>query len=177
LPSGRPAAAPREFAAQQYNFPAAALTPDGRTLASVDEHGSRVVLWDVDSGKQNLSLLGQFTSNVEAMAFSPDGRLIAVATRTQGIQLWTVATGELFCALRGEIRETTALTFSRDGRTLVSGEAGGAVRLWEVATGMQRRTLAGHGMAISGLAVSGDGRLLASASADRSVFLHKLAAK
>jgi WD40 repeat protein len=175
-----PGQAPREFAGQHFDFPAVALSAAGRTLATVEDVGNRVLLWDVDSSgsleKNGLYLLGEFTSMPGAVAFSPDGRLVAVANRTQGIRLWTVATGELFCPLRspGSAGETLALAFTPDGRTIVSGEAGGAIRLWEVATGMQRRTLTGHGMAIQGLAVSGDGRLLASASADKSVLLHKL---
>jgi RNA polymerase sigma factor (sigma-70 family) len=72
-----------------------ALSPDGKHLASGSFNGS-VSLWDVETGKQLASLNGTGGS-VMAVAFSPDGRLLAAAGGQDGklgqASLWELAAG------------------------------------------------------------------------------------
>src|SRR5262249_22194916 len=73
-----------------------ALSPDGTTLAAVaDDHRQPTIqLWDVDSGKLLARLRGH-TSYVGALAFSPDGRLLASGSWDTTVLLWDVTRARL----------------------------------------------------------------------------------
>jgi serine/threonine protein kinase len=101
------------------------------------------------------------TGQVESVAFSPDGKLLASASQDQTVKLWDVQTGELKRTLVGHTFIVGAVVFSPDGQTLVSGDWNNDVRFWDVNTGKLKssvRTTAG----IFALAISPDGKLLAS---------------
>ena len=71
---------------------------------------------------------------VEDVAFSPDGKTLALASREGTVQLWDVATGKLLETLKGHSSAVMAVAFSPDGRTLASGSSDQTVRLWNVET-------------------------------------------
>ena len=60
---------------------------------------------------------------VEDVAFSPDGKTLAMASREGTVQLWDVATGKLLETLKGHSSAVRAVVFSPDGRTLASGSS------------------------------------------------------
>jgi hypothetical protein len=130
-----------------------------RALATTLTHGSRWL-------------------TVYAVAFSPDGHLLASGLEDAGTQLWDAATGERLRTLHPDATFWTEMTgpvhavaFSPDGRLLASASEDKTVRLWELATGQHERTLTGHARGIWGVTFSPDGRLLASASEDKTVRL------
>ena len=106
---------------------------------------------------------------VAEIAFSPDGRLLAVAS-PNGVYLYAAAD------LR-EVRflptDSTVLSvaFSPDGRLLASGSLDNTIRLWDAASGALLRTLEGHTSTVHSVAFSPDGRALASASRDGTIRL------
>jgi WD40 repeat protein len=108
------------------------------------------------------------------MAFSPDGRLLAVATGDGRVPLWDPASAENLRTVSGAGGSAYALAFSPDGRLLAVGGDGG-VSLWDPATAEHRRTLRGHSGEVRGVAFGPDGRLLASAGSDGTVRLWDLA--
>src|SRR5262249_13245553 len=103
------------------------------------------------------------------LAFSPDGKTIAVGTNEETYFLDT-ETGKKRADIK---RRVSALTFTPDGKTLLllSSDAYDhhAVRFHDVASGKEVRRLAGHQGHIGAVAFSADGKTLASGSGDGTV--------
>ncbi len=107
-----------------------ALSPDGRYLAWPREEA--VEVWDPLSGR----LVHRIPSGpevIQAVAFSPRGRVLAAVTRAGSLLLFDPATGAALGSARVECGGLLCLAFFPDGRTLATGGADGAVLLWDVA--------------------------------------------
>jgi WD40 repeat protein len=100
------------------------------------------------SGRSQPPLVGALpdhTGTVLSLAFSPDGRMLAVGTgflaeakKPGEIKLWELATQQERIVLQGHDDRVLSLTFAPDGRTLASAGGDGTVRLWDLATGKDR---------------------------------------
>jgi hypothetical protein len=97
----------------------AAVSPDFKTLVTTDDRTVR--FWDRAGRELGASLDGY---HVNAMAFSPDGKLLATAGEDPGgdglVQLWDVARRQPAGApFVGHWQAVNSVAFSPDGRTLV----------------------------------------------------------
>jgi len=119
----------------------------------------------------NLSLLtfGGHSSQVEAVAFSPDGKRIASGSWAGTIKIWFSDTGREHLTLRGHTDVVCSLAFSPDGKALASASDDGTVKLWDAGTGREMRTLKGHSGEVWCVAFSPDGRTVVSGGSDRTL--------
>ena len=67
---------------------------------------------------------------VVSLAYSPDGRTIASASRDETIRLWDVESGQqVGDALTAHTDNVDSVVFSPDGQRIVSGSTDGTVRV------------------------------------------------
>jgi hypothetical protein len=112
---------------------------------------------------------------VEAVAFSPDGRLLASGADDGMVTLSEVTGGACVGSLLGHLAPVYAVAFSADGRLLASASEDGTVKVWDVLSRECLATLLGHEGPVYAVAFRPDGRVLASGSADRTIRLWEVA--
>jgi WD40 repeat protein len=162
---------------------AVAFSPDGSILAAADADGT-VVLFDVATGARvgrplhprygPLYAPGRQSRDINGLAFSPNGRLLATAGNDGSMVLWDLERrapiGRRLRPGGGDL--VTAAAISPDGRMVASGVDGGTVVLTRVPDGKELYELTATG--VSGpisLAFSPDGKTLAAATFDGKVRL------
>ena len=101
------------------------------------------------------------SASVLAVAFSPDGKVLASGSNDNTIKLWDVASGRELRTLSGHTRRVQSVAFTPDGSTLASGSDDNTIKLWDVASGRELRTLSEH-ILVDSVAFSPDGKVLAS---------------
>ena len=97
------------------------------------------------------------------VAFSPDGKRIATATRDGVARIWNADTGKLELTLRGHHGPLTSARFSPDGSQLVTASFDHDARLWDARTGALLHVLRGHFAVVSDAEFSPDGRWVVTA--------------
>lgn len=100
------------------------------------------------------------TAPVQAVAWSPDGRMLALASGQQ-VRLWDPLRHQDLGTLGSHDEVVHSLAFMPDGKRLASGGADMQVRVWDVGSGEEvAKAESGVGWPLS-LAYSADGKLLA----------------
>lgn len=150
---------------------------------------------------QELNRLQGHSQKVNAVIYSPDGKLIATASDDGTIKIWHT-NGQLITTLTGHQDRVTNLAFSngkinladlnREGKiktslvsdenqsqnnyVLASASADRTVRLWRIQNNEVQplKTLTGHQDWVTDIAFSPDNQIIASASRDKTIKLWQL---
>jgi WD40 repeat protein len=163
---------------------ALAFSPDGKRLAAGGYDG-RLWLWEVDSGKKLFEVPAHAPTPPKApapsnfvwsLAFSPDGKLLAVGGSDGRVYLFNAPDGKFVrqTQVPGHTSTVTALAFHPGGTLLASASKDRTLRLWNPLNGQALKILTGHTAWAQGVAFLDRGTRLASCGADRTVRLWDL---
>lgn len=139
-----------------WYLPRLAFRPDGRLLLAVAPGVNGVRAWDAENGTEVSVPLPD--EPAQALAFSPDGRLLALA-RGKEIEVWDAAGWRLLRRLAGHTLNVEALAFAPDGR-LASASDDRSIRVWDATTGREVIVLRGHTGGVTCLEFASKGRRL-----------------
>jgi len=109
---------------------------------------------------------------VNDIIFSPDGKIIATASRDKTVKLWSDR-GKEIITLRGHQEEVFGVSFSPDGKIIATASNDKTVKLWNL-EGRELLTLSGHTGGVTRVIFSPDGKTIATASWDKTVKLWNL---
>lgn len=161
------------FVGQHGMVVAAALSPDGRILATAGDDAT-ITLYDTHSHAQIGTIPA--ATDVHVLAFSPDGAMLAGAgntgTRTTrgSITLWRVADRtDQSSLVVPTAADVTSVGFSPDGRTLAAGTDDHRALLLPSTMDSPPRSLTANTQDVQSVAFSPDGHLLATGNDDGTV--------
>ena len=105
--------------------------------------------------------------DVECIAFSPDGTILATSSKNI-VTVWETDSGELLTTFIGHKDAVRSLAFSPDGKLLASG-ASNTIMIWQLFGGKLIETLYDYQSGINSLAFSSDGKRVAAGGHDNSI--------
>jgi COMPASS component SWD3 len=151
------------------NFESLAISQDGRYLAGGTF--TEVHLWDTAGFEYLIAI--EHPHSADAIAFSPDGELIAAGGVNGGLVVSRTMDGEQV-NLNNYSMHIQAVAFLPDGSTIASGAWDKHVRLWQMDDFSETANFEITGW-VSSLAVSPDGSLIVAGDADGNVHAWRLA--
>ncbi|MCS6864720.1 MAG: WD40 repeat domain-containing protein [Gemmataceae bacterium] len=146
--------------------------PQGELLASGNDD---LILWETATGQlfRRIEQPSDQSAWVTAIAFSPEGRLVAAGHDNGWVRFWDVASqkflGQIAAHASGAVRQpVSAVAFSPDGKWLATAGEDRVVRVWDSDSHQLVAELKSHTDRIPALVWSPDARLLISAGWDTS---------
>jgi WD40 repeat protein len=153
----------------------AAMSPDNKKLAVLgldDTRGAFAALWDLSTATCTHPdiRLDDFSN---ALAWSPNGKLIAVGNRQGGVEIIDANEGIAWYRVKEAGKEIRSLAWSADETRLAVGGESGTVRVWDVSQGTSTliKQFSSHKAGVTALAWSPNGETLVSLSEEGTLGL------
>jgi len=140
---------------------------DERILVSAGTDGT-VREWDFQAGTELVDRRRTTGGRKPLVAYSPNGRHLAVATGHDPIRVWDTTTGTVLAEFPGHTAAVSCLAFTLDGRHIASADADAIVRVWDATTAQEVWVVEDQKWPFR-LAFSPDGRHLVTGSSDSTV--------
>lgn len=148
---------------------AVAFSPDGTQLLVGGYN--EVTVWNPADG-QLMRRIKNTGQRIYALAYSPDGKTLAVASGAPGrlgeVRFFDPASGELSKVLHSAADVVYDAAFSPAGDRLASASADGVLRVYDVASGTEQLAITSHSDWVTAVSWNADGTKLASASRDKT---------
>ncbi|MFD8006645.1 caspase, EACC1-associated type [Streptomyces mirabilis] len=154
---------------------AVAFWSDNTILIGGGDPSGAVLAWDTAhaTAEPNVAMPDNDTDVVRALAYSPDGTLLAAGGNASDVKLWDVATKSKLFDFRGPKSSILSVAFNPNGKILAAGSADGSIWLWDTTTKTKITSFPGS-HDVESVAFSPDGKTLASGGADHRVHLWKV---
>ncbi len=152
-----------------------AFSPDSTLLASAEVYDpeNAVSIWDLSSGTLAQRLV-HHRNAVAAVAFSPDGSILATGSLDNTIVLWDAESWKPMLELVGHRGQVRTLTFSPEGEYLASGGSGGLTFVWNILDGTILYRFPQAAGDVRRVSFSPDGQFLAVASGETVLRIWRL---
>jgi WD40 repeat protein len=159
----------------------AALSADGKRLATwgqffapglMNQDANCIIqLWDVKTAKEIRKLQVEGVFHISGAAFSPDGKLLAVAAGQSTLSIWDTASGKELHRFARQRGFNSVVQFSPDGKQLAVGTSDGAVLVWDAKTWKRIGTSEVAGCRVTSLAFPAPSRVLACSIKGQAICL------
>jgi WD40 repeat protein len=155
---------------------AAALSPDGRTLAvsgflrEPDRKSHVIRIHDLETG-EIIKLLKGHTQPVCDLDFSPDGRYIASGGFDEAVRIWDVEAGQEVLKLQEPTDTIYSVQFSPHGTHVAAANDDKNIYLWRLSDGKLIKRMSGHKDRVRAVDFTPDGRHIISAGYDKRINL------
>ena len=151
-----------DYSSTLRSVESAEISPDGRLILSASKYGYNLMLWRVEDG----SLVWEkvLDAEIEAVTFSPDGKLIAAGDEAYLVTVYDLEGNPI--KVLEYVRAFDGITWSPDGKYLAAGSEEGAVLLWNTDTWKMMKLEAGSG--VNSLEFTKDSKKLIAAGNKRT---------
>jgi WD40 repeat protein len=155
--------------------------PPGRNPTQPLQGLNLIHLWQIARARQT-HLFGEPEDMIQALAFSPDGKMVASVPgpgrpwtgSPPPVRLWEVATGKERGRSAAHVGHVNAVAFSSDGRLLATASNDSSIGIWDLASGKVVGHLMGHIGRVYSVAFTPGGHGLVSGGMDTTALVWDL---
>lgn len=149
---------PRTLDCKGGRIPMIAFSPDSGSIVCAATAGSPTSVWDLRTDSRRFYLNGH-RGQVRAVAYAPDGHMIASGGDDRTVRVWSASDGSLLRTIVGLPWRVFDLKYHQGGNVLFVAGPGRELLVLDPLAGVQLASLNAADDAIFSLAVGADGRI------------------